>query len=154
MDYAPSLKRVAPAPMAAISARAAPDHVSPVVFAGLDRVHAALRAGDFGRLGGDVVLCERSEDGMLDLKIGVELERPFPGLGRIEAWVTPGGDAVHVTHTGAYSPRSAAHDAAREGAARLGRGLTGVYWEVHGAYEIGARARPIQVYHAVEAGRG
>lgn len=154
MDYAPSLLQVAPSPMAAISARAAPDHVTHVVFAALDRVHAALRVGDFGRLGGDVVLCEHSEDGVLDLRIGVQLERPFPGLGKLEAWVTPGGDAVHVTHTGPYTQRSAAHAAARDGAVRLGRGLTGVFWEVHGAYEIGARARPIQVYHAVEAGGG
>ena len=150
MDYAPSLLQVTPAPMAAISARAAPDHVSHVVFAALDRVHAALRAGAHGRLGDDVVLCEQFEDGMLDLKIGVQVERPFPGLGRVEPWATPGGEAVCVTHAGAYSQRSAAHAAAREGAARLGRDLTGIYWEVHGAYELGAGARPIDVYHAVE----
>lgn len=148
MDYAPNLVQVAPAPMAAISARAAPDHVGHVVFAALDRVHAALRAGNFGRLGGDVVLCEQLVDGMLDLKIGVQIERPFPGLGKVEPWVTPGGEAVQVSHAGAYSQRSAAHDAAREGAARLGRGLTGVFWEVHGVYEHGAR--PISVFHAVE----
>jgi hypothetical protein len=154
VDYAPNLVEVAPASMAAISARAAPDHVGHVVFAALDRVHAALRAGDFGRLGGDVVLCEQFADGILDLKIGVQLERPFPGLGRVEPWATPGGEAVCVTHAGAYSQRSAAHAAARESAQRLGRDLTGVYWEVHGAYELGAGARPINVYHAVEPARG
>ena len=148
MVYAPGLLHVSPAPLAAISARVAPDHVGQVVFAALDRVHAALRAGDHGRLGDDVVICEPSDDGLLDLRIGVRLERPFAGLGKVGAWVTPGGEAVHVTHTGAYSQRAAAHAAAREVASRLGRGLSGVYWEVHGAYARGAR--PIDVYHGVE----
>ena len=152
MDYAPCLTQVTPAPLAVISARVAPDHVGHVVFAALDRVHAALRAGAHGRLGEDVVLCEPSDDGMLDLRIGVRLERPFAGMGKVAAWATPGGEAVHVTHTGAYSQRAAAHAAARAVAERLGRGLTGVYWEVHGAYARGAR--PIEVYHEVEPAHG
>jgi hypothetical protein len=84
---------------------------------------------------GDVVLCEGEDDGVLDLRIGVGVAPPFPGLGRWRPWKTPGGEAVQVTHLGAYSERAGARGG--EGRrARLGRRLTGVHWEVYGAFDL------------------
>lgn len=152
MDYAPVLTTVAARDMAAVSARVTPEQLPQVVFGALDAVHSALRAGDCGPYWGDVVLCEGEADGVLDLRIGVGVSRPFPQIGAVAPWRTPGGEAVQVTHLGAYSERGRAHDAAKAGAARLGRGLTGVHWEVHGPFDLETRTRRTDIYY--EAAHG
>jgi effector-binding domain-containing protein len=147
VTYDPVIATVAAQPIAAVTARLRPEHLGHVVFNALDSVHAALRAGDYGPYWGDVVLCEGEDDGVLDLRIGVGVARPFPGLGKVGAWTTPDGEAVQVTHLGAYSERNLAHEAARDAAARLGRRLTGVHWEVHGPFNLEARTRPTDVFY-------
>lgn len=147
-DYAPAITAVAARPMAAIGARVTPGQMGHVVFGALERVHAVVRTGDYGPYWGDVVLCEgEDEHGVLDLKIGVGLARAFPGVGAVTPWVIPGGEAVQVTHMGAWSRRGAAHEAARAGAETLGRRLTGAHWEVHGSFDPVARARRTDVYY-------
>lgn len=151
MHYDPVITTVAAQPLAAVAARVRPEHMGEVVFKALDSVHAALRAGDYGPYWGDVVLCEgEDDDGVMDLRIGVGLARPFPGLGRVAPWTTPGGEAVQVTHLGAWSERGVAHDAAKDAAARLGRRLTGVHWEVYGAFDLAARTRPTDVFYEAQ----
>ncbi|MDZ4372524.1 MAG: hypothetical protein U1C74_14030 [Phenylobacterium sp.] len=145
--YHPVLATVAAQPIAAVAARVRPEQMGEVVFRALDSVHAALRTGDYGPYWGDVVLCEGEADGVLDLRIGVGLARDFPGMGAVAGWRTPGGEAVLVTHLGAWSEREGAHAAARDGAARLGRRLTGVHWEVHGPFLPKARARQTDVFY-------
>jgi hypothetical protein len=146
--YDPVIATVAAQPIAAVAARVRAEDLGHVVFGALDRVHAVLRAADYGPYWGDVVLCEGEDDaGVLDLRIGVGLARPFPGVGAISPWSTPGGEAVQVTHLGPYSERGLAHEAARDAAPRLGRRLTGVHWEVHGPFDIAARARPTEVFY-------
>lgn len=145
--YTPVIATVAAQPMAAVTARVRPEHLSHVVFNALDSVHAALRTGDYGPYWGDVVLCEGEDDGVLDLRIGVGVARPFPGVGAVAPWTTPAGEAVQVTHLGPYSERGLAHDAAVDAAARLGRRLTGVHWEVHGPFIPEARARQTDVFY-------
>lgn len=148
MTYDPVITTVAAQPLAAVTARVRPEHLGEVVFKALDSVHAALRGGDYGPYWGDVVLCEgEDEDGVMDLRIGVGLARPFPGVGAVGPWNTPSGEAVQVTHRGAYSERMAAHDAAKDAAARLGRRLTGVHWEVHGGFDLSTRTRPTDVFY-------
>lgn len=146
MAYAPALAAVTARPMAAVSARVRPEQLGHVVFGALERVHAVVRTGDYGPYWGDVVLCEGEDDGVLDLRIGVGLARPFPGLGAVGAWKTPGGEAVHAVHLGPWSQREAAHQAVRDEAQRLGRRLTGVRWEVSGAFDPAVRARPTEVF--------
>lgn len=146
MAYAPVLAPVTARPLAAVSARVRPDQLGQVVFGALERVHAVVRNGDYGPYWGDVVLCEGEDEGVLDLRIGVGLARPFPGLGAVGGWNTPGGEAVQATHLGPWSQRDAAHEAVRAEAARLGRRLTGVRWEVSGAFDPAVRARPTEVF--------
>ncbi len=141
------LTRVTAQPMAVVAARVRADHLSEVVFRALDSVHGALRTGDYGPYWGDVVLCEGEADGVLDLRIGVGLARPFRPVGAVAHWTTPAGEALHATHLGSYSTREIAHTAARDGANRLGRRLTGVHWEVHGPFLPGVRARRTDVFH-------
>lgn len=145
--YDPVIATLAAQPLAAVTARVRGEHMGEVVFRALDSVHAALRTGEYGPYWGDVVLCEGKDDGVLDLRIGVGLARPFPGLGKVSPWTTPAGEALHVTHLGAWSERGLAHDAAKDGAARLGRRLTGVHWEVYGAFDVAARTRPTDVFY-------
>jgi hypothetical protein len=147
VTYDPVIANVAAQPIAAVSARIRGEQLSHVVFNALDSVHAALRTGDYGPYWGDVVLCEGEEDGVMDLRIGVGVARDFPGLGKVSPWRTPGGEAIQVTHLGAYSGRNLAHEAARDAAARLGRRLTGVHWEVHGRFDLAARTRPTDVFY-------
>ena len=147
MGYHPVIASIAGQPMAAISARVRPEQLSHVVFGALDRVHAVVRTGDYGPFWGDVVLCEGEADGMLDLRIGVGLAQAFRGLGAVVPWMTPAGQAVHVTHAGAYSQRGAAHAAAKDAAALRGRALTGVHWEVFGAFDLQARTRPTDIFY-------
>lgn len=151
MNYDPVLATVAAQPLAAVTARVRSEHLPRVVFNALDSVHAALRTGDYGPYWGDVVLCEGEDDGVLDLRIGVGLARPFPGVGKVAPWTTPAGEAVQVTHRGAWSERGLAHDAARDGAAQLGRRLTGVHWEVYGAFDMPSRSRQTDVFYEAEA---
>ncbi|MBL8773211.1 MAG: hypothetical protein JNK30_17650 [Phenylobacterium sp.] len=147
--YAPVIATVTAQPIAAVAARVRADQMGQVVFGALERVHAALRAGGaYSPYWGDVVLCEgEDDDGVMELRIGVGVARPFPGLGAIAPWNTPGGEAVQVTHRGAWSERLSAHQAARDAAARLGRRLTGVHWEVHGAFDLAARTRPTDIFY-------
>ena len=153
MSYDPVITTVAAQPLAAVTARVRPEHMGAVVFKALDSVHAALRTGDYGPYWGDVVLCEgEDDDGVLDLRIGVGLARPFPGVGAVAPWSTPAGEAVQVTHLGAWSQRGAAHTAARDAAAQLGRDLTGVHWEVYGAFDLKARTRPTDVFYEATHG--
>ena len=145
--YTPVIATVAAQPIAAVTARVRSEHLGQVVFNALDAVHAALRIGDYGPYWGDVVLCEGEDDGVLDLRIGVGVARPFPGVGAVGPWSTPGGEAVQVTHVGAYSERGLAREAAKDAAARLGRRLTGVHWEVHGPFIPESRARHTDVFY-------
>lgn len=147
MAYDPVIATVAAQPIAAVAARVRPEHLGHVVLGALDSVHAALRTGDYGPYWGDVVLCEGEDDGVLDLRIGVGVARPFPGLGAVGPWSTPAGEAVRVTHLGLFSERGLAHAAAKDAAQRLGRRLTGVNWEVHGAFDVAARTRPTSVFY-------
>jgi effector-binding domain-containing protein len=151
VTYHPVIATVAAQPIAAVTARLRPEHLSHVVFNALDSVHAALRAGDYGPYWGDVVLCEGENDGVLDLRIGVGVARPFPGLGAVSPWTTPGGEALQVAHLGPWSERGLAHDAARDRAAQLGRRLTGVCWEVYGAFDLPTRSRRTDVFYEAEA---
>ena len=147
MTYDPVITTVAAQPLAAVTARVRGEHLPHVVFNALDSVHAALRTGDYGPYWGDVVLCEGEDDGVLDLRIGVGVARPFAGVGKVTPWTTPAGDAVQVTHLGPYSERGHAHEAAKDGAVQLGRRLTGVHWEVHGPFIPAARARQTDVFY-------
>lgn len=147
MAYAPVLAAVTARPLAAVSARVRADQLGQVVFSALERVHAVVRTGDYGPYWGDVVLCEGEADGVLDLRIGVGVARAFPGLGAVGGWTTPGGEAVQARHLGPWSQREAAHEAVRAEAVRLGRSLTGVCWEVSGAFDPAARARPTDVFY-------
>ncbi|WP_337186509.1 hypothetical protein [Phenylobacterium sp.] len=145
--YHPVVATVAAKPIAAVAARVRPEQMGDVVFRALDSVHAALRTGAWGPYWGDVVLCEGEDDGVMDLRIGVGVAHDFPGLGAVTPWRTPAGAAVRVTHLGPWSERGLAHAAARDGAARLGRRLTGVHWEVHGPFMPEARARRTDVFY-------
>jgi len=148
--YDPVIATVAAQPIAAVAARVRPEQLSEVVFKALDSVHAALRTGDYGPYWGDVVLCEGEDDGVLDLRIGVGVARDFPGLGAVTPWRTPGGEAVQVTHIGAWSERGRAHEAAKDGANRFGRRLTGVHWEIHKPFLPEARARQTDIFYEAE----
>lgn len=148
MSYEPVIATLAARPIAAVAARVSPEAAGQVIFSALDRVHAVVQRASYGPFWGDVVLCEgEDERGVLDLRIGVGLARPFPGVGAVAPWTTPGGEAVRVTHTGPYSQRGRAHEAAKVAAPRLGLRLTGVNWEVHGAFDIAARTRPTEVFY-------
>ena len=152
MSYDPVITAVAAQPLAVVTARVRAEHLGHVVLNALDRVHAVVRAGDYGPSWGDVVLCEGEDDGVMDLRIGVGVARPFSGVGAVAPWTTPAGEAVQVTHLGAFSERGLAHEAAKTAAARLGRRLTGVHWEVHRAFDVAARTRPTDVFY--EAAHG
>jgi effector-binding domain-containing protein len=152
VTYDPVISTVAAQPIAAVTARVRAEQLGQVVFNALDRVHAVVRAGDYGPYWGDVVLCEGEDDGVLDLRIGVGVARPFPGVGAVAPWTTPAGEAVQVTHLGAYSERAQAHDAAKDAAQRFGWRLTGVHWEVHGAFIPEARARQTDIFYEADHG--
>jgi len=132
--YEAIIERVAAQPMAAVGAKASQPQLSRVIPTALDAVYAALRTGDYGPLGPNVVLYQNWVDGVMDLHIGVGLERPFPGVGKVVAAETPAGEAVHVVYFGEYSQMQPAHKAAQDGARALGRRLTGVSWEVYGDF--------------------
>lgn len=155
MAYEAILERVEACPMAALSARARQDQLSRVIPTALDGVYAALRTGDYGPLGCNVVLYAPGEDGAtMALTIGVRLERPFPGVGKVANAETPAGEAVHVVYWGEYSRMHPAHQAAQAGAGALGRRLTGASWEVYGDWSADPAKLRTDIYYQVEAADG
>lgn len=151
MAYEVVLERVEAVPMAAIAARASGDQLARVIPSGLDGVYAALHTGDYGPLGCNTVLYALGDDGKtMDLRIGVRLERPFPGVGKVAHAETPACEAVHVVYLGDYSKMHPAHQAAQAGARQMGRKLTGVSWEVYGDWLSDPTTVRTDIYYEVE----
>lgn len=154
MDYAPVIEQVAAVPMAAVKARASQPQLPRVIPTALDAVYAALRTGDYGPLGHYVVLYENWVDGVMDVHVGVALERPFPGVGKVIDAETPAGEAIHVVHFGEYSKMQPAHAAAQQAARDQGRRLTGASWEVYGDFTADMSKLRTEIYYQVEAAHG
>jgi effector-binding domain-containing protein len=127
------IEAVPAAPMAAVAARAAQQELAQVIRTSLDKVYAVLRAGDFGPLGCNVVYYGAGGWPVMDLKIGVRLEKPMAvAAGEVIPFETPACQAAHAVHFGHYSKLRPAHEAAKAAATRQGRSITGASWEVYG----------------------
>jgi effector-binding domain-containing protein len=133
MAYEVSFETVEAQPMAGVSAVADRGQLAQAIRAGLDKVWPVLRAGDYGKVGCNVVLYHPARDGRLSLCTGVRLHAPFPGeVGEVRPCETPAGEVAHVVYFGDYSKMLPAHQAAQEAALKSGRGLSGASWEVYG----------------------
>ena len=151
MAYEVTLERVAAEPMAAVAAQATQAQLSRVIPNALDAVYAALRTGNYGKLGCNTVLYGPGENGAMDLRIGVRLDRPFMGVGKVTGCETPAGEAVHVVYLGEYSKMHPAHQAAQRAAVAMGRKLTGASWEVYGDFTSDVSKLRTDIFYGVEA---
>jgi effector-binding domain-containing protein len=147
------IETVAGEPMAAVVACSDFAGLPKAITAGLDKVYAVLRAGDYGPLGCNTVYYGPMRPGtVMDLKIGVRLSQPFTGTEtEVMAAETPAGDVAHAVYFGDYGKMRPAHDAARAEAGRQGRRLTGESWEVYGDWSDDPEKLRTDIYWRLQA---
>lgn len=116
----------------------------------LDEVWAAVRANAEVRPGRNVMLYR---DDCRDVEVGVEVDGPFPGSGRVVASSLPVGRAV-TAHCDRYADIGAAHEAVVEWCDRHGLERAGPRWEVYGHWIEGSAEENVDVYHLVRTGEG
>jgi effector-binding domain-containing protein len=71
-------------------------------------------------------------DCVMNVEVGVEVSQPFTGNGRVACSALPTGMAATTVHWGSYAKLGDAHDAVHDWAAKNGRALAGVSWELYG----------------------
>lgn len=83
-------------------------------------------------------------DDQPSVEVGVLLEVPFEGDGRVVASELPAGAAATTVHRGSYEGMSDAHEAVTGWCAAQGLERTGVRWEIYGHGDV--EPMEIEVY--------
>jgi effector-binding domain-containing protein len=95
----------------------------------LDEVYAFVRAGGATQSGHNVMLYR---DDVPNVEVGVQVDGPFVGDGRVTPSELPAGRVATTVHRGPYGGLGAAHEAVHAWCAAHGHALTGTRWEVYG----------------------
>jgi hypothetical protein len=74
-------------------------------------------------------------DDSIRLEVGVELDRPFSGVGEVVPSATPAGITASVMHLGPYPQLAAAHDAIHRWVKTSPYKLSGPRWEIYGHWQ-------------------
>jgi len=119
----------------------------------LDEVYACLsRAGIKG--GCNVMLYrDLPEADQVGVKVGVEVNEPFPASGMVVVSELPAGLAAETTHRGPYNGLEAAHRAVRRWCASQGRGITGERWEVYGDWHEDPAQLQTRIFYGLQEAR-
>ena len=116
----------------------------------MDKVWALIRANGIERHGHNVWLYRPTEDGNLDVEVGVQLPAPFQAQGEVRRSSTPGGRAAHTAYYGEYEQLPQVHQAVMDWCAAQGHALAGVDWEVYGDWHDEAAKRRTDVYYLLK----
>lgn len=116
----------------------------------MDKVWAFIRGNEIKGHGHNVWLYRPTENGELDVEVGVQLPVPFEGQGDVQRLATPGGRAAHTVHYGEYDQLPKVHQAVMDWCEAEGHKLAGVDWEVYGDWHDDAAKRRTDVYYLLE----
>jgi effector-binding domain-containing protein len=95
----------------------------------LDEVYAFVRGGGATQTGHNVMLFH---DDVPNVEVGVQVDGPFAGRGRVTPSELPAGRVATTVLRGPYDGLDAAHHAVRAWCAANGHQLTGTRWEIYG----------------------
>lgn len=123
------IEQVAAIPLAVVRRRAALAELSKVIPDACGLVWDALKSNGVTGAGRHVALYW---DCLFNLDVGVELDRPFDGIGEVVPSATPAGEVAVATHFGPYHLLPSVHQAIHRWCAQNGRELAGPNWELYG----------------------
>lgn len=129
MTYAVEVRRVEARPLAVVRRQAGQHELARVVPDACGEVWAFVRAAGIDHAGRHVAVYL---DGAINLEVGVEVDRPIAGDGRVVPSSTPAGTVATTAHLGPYHLLGAAHEAVRAWCADHGRAAAGPNWEIYG----------------------
>jgi effector-binding domain-containing protein len=115
----------------------------------LGEVWSCLHAGGIVDGCPNVMVYTDSGD-QVDVEIGVELRRPCPLTGRVEASVLPAGRVATTVHRGPYSQLGLAHEAISVWCEKNGHDPTGTRWEIYGPHVDDPTLLVTEVYWQVQ----
>ena len=151
-DYAVTITRMSPRPVAAVRARLPVAEVPRRFATELGRVYAAARGGGIDLDGQNIFIYRDGADGQAEVDFGVGVRGAFDAAEQgVLATTTPAGVAATTTHWGDYAELGAAHEAVIRWCRARGETLTGVRWEVYGHWSAEPAARRTDVYYLLAA---
>jgi effector-binding domain-containing protein len=148
MDYVVHVEQVELQTTAVIRGRAVQAELSKVVPRLCGEVWAFLRAAGQPRPGRHLALYL---DGDINLEVGVEVDQPFAGDGRVVGSATPAGLVATTAHFGPYHRLHEAHAAVLRWCAANGHALAGPSWEVYGHWDDDPAKLRTDVYYLLLA---
>src|SRR6476469_2322329 len=132
MVYDVRVERVESRPLVVVRRRAKQQELSKVVPEACGAVWNVIRAQQVAGAGRHVAVYLDCE---INLEIGVELEKPWAGLGEVVGSLTPAGLVATTTHFGPYGLMSHAHEAIHQWCAANGYKLAAPSWEIYGHWK-------------------
>lgn len=142
-----TLVRVEARTTAVVRGRVKMSDVPGAIMPMVDRVWAFIRGKGLTGHGHNVWLYRNTDEGEVDVEIGVQLEPPFDGEGDVVRSQTPAGLAAHTAHHGEYDRLPQVHSALLAWCAEQGHQLAGLSWEVYGDWEEDPAKRRTDIYH-------
>jgi effector-binding domain-containing protein len=113
----------------------------------LDKVYAAVRAGQIQQAGHNVMVYRNRPDGLVDIDCGIDTAGPFDSVGEIVYSTTPTGPAVTATHIGPYHLLGNTHSAIVSWAKQNGHRLAPVCWEIYGDWHEDPAQLRTDIFH-------
>jgi effector-binding domain-containing protein len=132
VDYEVTRVELAARPTAVVAQETTWEAYSKLWPALLDQVYSVVRALDQKRWHNVMLYL----DDQPSVEVGVLLEVPFEGDGRVVASELPAGAAATTLHRGRYDQLGQAHEAVIGWCAAQGLERTGVRWEIYGHGDV------------------
>jgi len=130
MGYEVRVEKISKArPLAVVKTVARPEEFSRLVPKYCGVVWNALKAKGVKGAGRHIAIYR---DEVVNLEVGVELEKRFDGEGEVVGSSVPVGLVASTVHLGPYQKLDKAHGAIKEWCGRNGYALAGPKWEIYG----------------------
>jgi effector-binding domain-containing protein len=149
VEYQVHVERAEAQPTAVVRCRARPDELAVVVPRGCGEVWAFIRSAGRPRPGRHLALYL---DGEINLEVGVEVDQPFAGDGRVVCSNTPAGMVATAVHMGPYDRLGGAHAAIVRWCSENGHVPAGPNWEVYGHWEDDPSKLRTDVFYLLQTG--
>jgi effector-binding domain-containing protein len=92
------------------------------------------------------------EDDAPTVEVGVLIDSPFSGSGRVVASQLPAGEVATAVHRGRYDRLGAAHDAVTQFCRERGLELAGPRWEIYGHHNDDPEQLETSVHYLLRQG--
>jgi hypothetical protein len=142
MEYVIRLEQHTGQPLAVVRRRASLQQLANVVPAACGTVWTVMRGQPDAGAGRHVAIYW---DDQINLEVGVEVAKPFAGLGEVIGSSTPSGLVATTTHYGPYNRLHEAHEAIVQWCANNGHKLAGPDWEVYGHWTDECNSDPTKI---------